>query len=116
MNGLDSPYRRIWFDRRSLHVVQEDRLSPSGDIEATVHFDDFRSVNLSPDGAMVEGATSPVKSVLRPFVIRAEESQGPSSLQLIFREMAPNMPLTAEELHMTDAKQTTGRTVTQIMV
>jgi hypothetical protein len=116
MNGLDSPYRRIWFDRRSLHVVQEDRLSPSGDIEATVHFDDFRSVNLSPDGAMVEADTSPVKSVLRPFVIRAEESQGPSSLQLIFREMAPNMPLTAEELHMTDAKQTTGRTVTQIMV
>jgi hypothetical protein len=105
INGSDSPYRRVWFDRRSLHVVQEDRLSPSGDIEATVYFDDFRSVNLSPDGAMVEADTSPVKSVLRPFVIRAEESQGPSSLQLIFREMAPNMPLTAEELHMTDAKR-----------
>jgi hypothetical protein len=104
INGSDIPYRRIWFDRRWLHVVQEDRLSPIGDIETTVHFDDFRPVNLTPDGAIAQAGTSSVKSVLRPFVIRAEESQGPSSLSLTFREMTPNMPLTAEELHMTDTK------------
>ncbi|MEP6887957.1 MAG: hypothetical protein ABI945_06500 [Nitrospirales bacterium] len=104
INGSDIPYRRIWFDRRSLHVVQEDRLTPTGDIDATVHFDDFRPVNLPPDGAIAQAGTSSVKSVLKPFVIRAEESQGPSSLQLTFREMSPNMPLTAEELQMTDAK------------
>jgi hypothetical protein len=104
INAADLPYRRIWFDRRRLHVVQEDRLSPAGDIEATIHFDDFRPVNLTPDGAIAHAGTSSGKSVLRPFVIRAEESQGPSSLQLMFREMAPNMPLTAEELQMTDAK------------
>jgi hypothetical protein len=104
INGSDIPYRRIWFDRRWLHVVQEDRLSLTGDIEATVHFDDFRPVNLTPDGAIAQVGTSSVKSVLKPFVIRAEESQGPSSLHLTFREMAPNMPLTAEELQMTDAK------------
>ncbi len=104
INGSDIPYRRIWFDRRSLHVVQEDRLTPTGDIDATVHFDDFRPVNLTPDGAIAQVGMSSVKSVLKPFVIRAEESQGPSSLQLTFREMSPNMPLTAEELQMTDAK------------
>ena len=103
-NGADILYRRIWFDRRSLHVVQEDRLSPTGDIEATVYFDDFRPVNLIPDGAVAPAATSSMKTVLKPFVIRAEESQGPSTLQLTFREMSPNMPLTAEELQMTDAK------------
>lgn len=104
IDGPDMPYRRIWFERRLLHVVQEERLTPTGDIEATVHFDDFRPVNLTPDGATAQIGTSSVKSVLRPFVIRAEESQGPSSLHLMFREMAPNMPLTAEELQMTDAK------------
>ena len=102
--GSDIPYRRIWFDRRSLQVVQEDRLSPNGDIEATVHFDDFRPVNLNPDDAIAPGGTASGKSVLMPFVIRAEESQGPSTLQLTFREMAPNMPLTAEELQMTEAE------------
>lgn len=106
MSRSDSPYRRIWFDRRSLHVVQEDRLTPTGDIEATVHFDDFRPVNLSPDGAPVQTGTSSVKSTLKPFVIRAEETQGPSSIQLTFREMAPNMPLTPEELQMTNAMKT----------
>jgi hypothetical protein len=102
-HGSDIPYRRIWFERRSLLVVQEDRLTPTGDIEATVHFDDFRPVNLTPDGAIVQAGTVS-KTILKPFVIRAEESQGPSSLQLTFREMAPNMSLTAEELQMTDAK------------
>ena len=53
---------------------------------------------------MTNADTLTVKSVLKPFVIRAEEGQGPSSLQLTFREMAPNMPLTAEELQMTDTK------------
>lgn len=104
MNGSDAAYRRIWFDRRSLHVVQEDRLTPTGEIEASVHFEDFRPVNLSPESPAVQTDTLTVKSVLKPFVIRAEEGQGPSSLQLTFREMAPNMPLTAEELQMTDTK------------
>lgn len=103
VNGSSIPYRRIWFERRWLHVVQEDRLSPTGDIDATVSFDDFRPVNLIPDGVTAQIGASSMKSVLRPFVIRAEETQGPSSLHLTFREMAPNRPLTAEELQMTDA-------------
>lgn len=104
MNGSAAAYRRIWFDRRSLHVVQEDRLTPTGEIEASVHFEDFRPVNLSPESPAIQPGAVTVKSVLKPFVIRAEEGQGPSSLQLTFREMAPNMPLTAEELQMTDMK------------
>ena len=108
MNGSDAAYRRIWFDRRTLQVVQEDRLTPTGEVEARVQFDDFRPVNLPPvadfppDSAVPIG-TSPGKSVLKPFVIRAEDSQGPSSIQLTFHEISPNMPLTGEELQMTDA-------------
>jgi len=108
MNGSDAAYRRIWFDRRTLQVVQEDRLTPTGEVEGRVQFDDFRPVNLSPaadpppDSAVPIG-TLPGKSVLKPFVIRAEDSQGPSSIQLTFHEISPNMPLTAEELQMTDA-------------
>jgi hypothetical protein len=105
MNGSDSPYRRIWFDRRSLHVVQEDRLTPIGEIEASVHFEDFRPVNLSPDNSAVQTGALTVKIVLKPFVIRAEDSQGPSSIQLLFHEISPNMPLTPEELQMTDGTQ-----------
>jgi hypothetical protein len=105
MNGSDSAYRRIWFDRRSLHVVQEDRLTPIGEIEASVHFEDFRSVNLSPDNSAVQTGALTVKIVLKPFMIRAEDSQGPSSIQLIFHEISPNMPLTPEELQLTDGIQ-----------
>ena len=109
MNGSNAAYRRIWFDRRSLQVVQEDRLTPTGEIEARVQFDDFRPVNLSPsvnllpDSPAVQTGTLTGKSVLKPFVIRAEDSQGPSSIQLTFHEISPNMPLTPEELQMTDA-------------
>ncbi|MDQ6735283.1 MAG: hypothetical protein M3Z35_14385 [Nitrospirota bacterium] len=110
MNSSDSAYRRIWFDRRSLHVVQEDRLTPIGEIEASVHFDDFRPVNLSPDNSAVQTGTLTVKTVLKPFVIRAEDSQGPSSIQLTFHEIAPNMPLTPEELQLTDGIQIDAQT------
>lgn len=109
LSGSDGAYRRIWFDRRSLQVVQEDRLTRTGEIEARVQFDDFRAVELSPrvdlppDSPAVQTGTLTGKSVLKPFVIRAEDSQGPSSLQLTFHEISPNMPLTPEELQLTDA-------------
>jgi hypothetical protein len=100
-NGGEFPYRQIWFDGRSLQVVQEDRLTPAGDIEATVLFEDFRPVNLSPDGGIFPVDTSAVRSVLKPFVIRGQESQGHSTIQLTFREIVPNMPVKAEELQVT---------------
>jgi hypothetical protein len=108
MSGSDAAYRRIWFDRRTLQVVQEDRLTPTGEIEARVQFDDFRPVNLSPAADLPPDSTVPIgtlpgKSIFKPFVIRAEESQGPSSIQLTFHEISPNMPLTPEEFQITDA-------------
>ena len=115
MTGSHVAYRRIWFNRRSLHVVQEDRLTPTGEIEARVHFDDFRPVNLfpavdlSPQSPSVQTGTLTVKSVLKPFVIRAEDSQGPSSLQLTFHEITPNMPLTSDELQLTDGTRHEAR-------
>jgi len=101
VHASDFPYRRIWFDRRSLQVVQEDRLTADGDIEATVLFEDFRPVNLAPDGGVVPTDASIVRSVLKPFVIRAHDGQGESRLHVTFREIVPNMPVKAEELQVT---------------
>lgn len=103
VDGNEFPYRQIWFDGRSLQVVQEDRLTPAGDIEATVLFEDFRPVNLSPDGGVLPVDASAARHVLKPFVIRGQDSQGPSTIQLTFREIVPNMPLKAEELQVTGA-------------
>lgn len=105
-NGSESPYRQIWFDRRSLHVVQEDRLTPTGDLEATVSFEDFRPVDLSPDGGIVHADMSAVGGVQKPFVIRGHDGQGQSSIQLTFREIVPNVSVKAEELQVTGTPNT----------
>ena len=102
LRGSEQPYRRIWFDRRSLQVVQEDRLTLTGDIESTVRFEDFRPVNLFPDGgSVVRTDLSSDGSTLKPFVIHAEDPEGQSTLQLSFREISPNLPLKPEELKIT---------------
>lgn len=84
------PRRRIWFDRQSLQVVQEDRLSESGRLEATVRFEDFRAVQTpSPDG------TGPL---LKPFKVTIQDGQGAGTLQLTFHEIVPNPVLKPEDL------------------
>lgn len=85
-----TPLRRIWFDRQSLQVVQEDRLSRSGRLEATVRFEDFRAVQApSSDGA------SPL---LKPFKVTIQDGQGMGALQLTFHEIVPNPVLKPEDL------------------
>lgn len=90
------PLRRIWFERRSLQVVQEDRLSPSGDVEASVQFDDFRPIAALP----VSGAsmTEPLEALLKPFKVTTRDGQGLGAVQLIFHEIVPNPVLRPEEL------------------
>lgn len=109
--GIPHAYRQIWFDRRTLQVVQENRLTVNGDIESTVRFDDFRPVFLSPDEAnIVRTDSSTVRQTLKPFAIHAEDPEGQSSLQLTFREMSPNLPLKAEELQITMQLHSESRT------
>jgi len=95
------PARRLWFERRLLQVVQEERLTPSGDVDATMRCEDFRPVGrivgegeVEPDPALLQ----PGDTLVRPFKITAEDGRGQSSLVLTFQEMIPNPPLTPMDL------------------
>ncbi len=87
-----TPLRRIWFDRQSLQVVQEDRLGQSGQLEATVRFDDFRAVQ-----SALPGEAGPL---LKPFKVTIQDGQGVGALQLTFHEIVPNPVLKPEDLDM----------------
>jgi hypothetical protein len=84
--GTGRPIRRIWFERRSLEVVQEDRLTEAGTVEATIKLEDFRPVDL------------PVGPLLKPFKIVTQDGQGQGTLQLTFHEIIPNPEIKPEEL------------------
>ncbi|MBS0170063.1 MAG: hypothetical protein JSR62_06875 [Nitrospira sp.] len=92
--------RRIWFDRRNLLVVQEERLTPEGDIEATMQFDDYRAVGAAPEVTPTLNGQSSVgdKRIMRPFAIRMTDGQGSGSLQVTFHELVPNEPIKPGEL------------------
>ena len=88
--------RRLWFDRRLL-VVQEDRLGPGGDVEATIHYDDFRPLDESGP-AEVQTMIDPDSRLLRPFKISLEDGRGPGVVQVIFHELHHNQTIRAEDL------------------
>lgn len=91
--------RRIWFDRRTLLVVKEERLSPAGDIEATMQFDDYRAVGASEMAGPVSTQDPIVpKRILRPFAIHMTDGQGSGSLHVTFHELIPNEPIKPSEL------------------
>ena len=100
-NGVDAgrPVRRIWFERQSFQVVQEDRLTPAGEVEATMQLEDFRPVDVSP----TDQPPSSLKSVMadpmvKPFKISMRDGQGQGALWLTFHEIVPNPSLKPEEL------------------
>jgi len=91
--------RRIWFDRRNLLVVREEKLSPAGDIEATMQFEDYRAVGASETvGAANVQQPVAAKRILRPFAIHMTDGQGSGSLHVTFHELIPNEPIKASEL------------------
>lgn len=90
------PIRRLWFDRRLL-VVQEDWFGPSGEVEATIQYDDFRpleEVGSIPAEAMGEQDVR----LFRPFKISLEDGRGQGSVQVTFHEMHHNQAIRAEDL------------------
>jgi len=91
--------RRIWFDRRNLLVVKEERVSPAGDIEATMQFDDYRAVGAAQSTPALNGqAPTADKRIMRPFAIRMTDGKGSGSLQVTFHELIPNEPIKPGEL------------------
>jgi len=94
------PARRIWFDRRLLVVVREERLSPTGDIEATMQFEDFRPVGAPSAETIAHGSEEGGHGdrLLRPFKISMKDGQGQGTVQVTFHEIIPNAPLQPGEL------------------
>jgi outer membrane lipoprotein-sorting protein len=85
--------RRLWIERQTLLVVREDRLTESGAVEATIQYEDFRTI----------GETEAISSagdgrLLRPFKIVLEDGKGQGSVEVTFHEMIPNLPLKATDL------------------
>jgi hypothetical protein len=86
-------HRRLWFDRQSLLVVREDRLTETGEIDATIQYEDFRAVG-EPAGI----STAAEAHLLRPFKILLEDGRGQGSVQVTFHELIPNATLKPTEL------------------
>ncbi len=89
--------RRLWFDRRRLLVVQEDRLTETGEVDATIQYEDFRPIEEAG------GRTLPTKAMtstqlLRPFKISLEDGRGQGSVQVTFHEMLTNQAIKTEDL------------------
>jgi hypothetical protein len=100
--GSDSvarPVRRLWFDRRSLMVVREEQLGETGQVEATIQFEDFRLVTGA--AAPLPAATAmlrPADGWLLPYRITTTDERAGGTLTLNFHEIVPNAPLKPEEL------------------
>lgn len=89
------PIRRLWFDRRLL-VVQEDWLGSSGEVEATIQYDDFRPLEEGSVRAQAIGDED--IRLFRPFKISLEDGRGQGSVQVIFHEMHHNQAIRVEDL------------------
>ena len=92
-NGAKAMRRRLWFERQTLLVVREDRLTESGAVEATIQYEDFREI-----GGVEAIPSAGDGRLLRPFKILLEDGKGQGSVQLTFHEMIPNQPLKATDL------------------
>ncbi len=86
--------RRMWFDRRTLLVVQEERLNGEGEIDASIQYEDFRAIG-EPSFPANGGSDS---RLLRPFKIILEDGRGQGSVQVTFHEIMSNQELKSEEL------------------
>ncbi len=98
-SGVGRPVRRLWFERRSLEVVQEDRLTEAGTVETTMKFEDFRPVDVSVKALPASDAADiQAGAILKPFRIITQDGQGQGTLQLMFHEIIPNPDLKPDEL------------------
>lgn len=91
-----SPIRRLWFDHR-LFVVQEEWLGSSGEVEATIQYDDFRP--LEEAGSIpTQAVVDPDVRLFRPFKISLEDGRGQGTVHIIFHEMHHNQTIRVEDM------------------
>ena len=91
--------RRIWFERRTLQVIQEDRFTEGGELDAKMECEDFRPMTATGEEGAAEASAPPNQNVLvRPFKITTEDGRGEGALVMTFQEMVPNPSLTPKEL------------------
>ena len=88
--------RRVWFDRRLL-VVQEDRLDQDGDIEATIQYEDFRSLEGPTDTSRSMDAGKAIQ-LFRPFRILLEDGHGQGTVLVTFHELHHNLAMSDDDL------------------
>ncbi|HSN04274.1 MAG TPA: hypothetical protein VLS44_04780 [Nitrospira sp.] len=93
--------RRMWFDRRTLLVVQEDRLNGNGEVDASIRYEDFRSIGET--GLPANGGGD--ARLLRPFKISLEDGRGQGSVQVTFHEILPNQELKNGDLGQVSFKR-----------
>ncbi len=89
--------RRLWFDRRTLLVVQEHRLALSGEVDATIQYEDFRPLD-DPERRSSSAKVAEDARLLRPFKISLEDGHGQGSVQVTFHEILPNQVIKEEDL------------------
>ncbi len=87
--------RRLWFDRRTLLVVREDRLTETGEVDATIQYEDFRPIGEPGDRSLPAKAAT---QLLRPFKVSLEDGRGQGSVQVMFHEMLTNQAIKTEDL------------------
>ena len=91
--------RRIWFERRTLQVIEEDRYTPTGELDARMECEDFRPMTAAGEEGSAAASSPGSQNVLvRPFKITAEDGNGEGALVMTFQEMVPNPSLTPKEL------------------
>jgi len=86
--------RRLWFDRRSLRVVQDERFQDNGEVDATITFDDYRGL----PAAIPEGHEGRTRATWMPFKVTIVDRVTSSSMVLTFHEIVVNPVLLPEEL------------------
>ena len=89
--------RRLWFERQSLQVVEEERLRENGEVEASMLFEDYRGIPAAPVGAgpAVGGSAG---ATLMPFKVTVVDRVASGSMVLTFHEIVLNPALKPEEL------------------
>jgi len=89
--------RHLWFDRRTLLVIQEDRLREDGEVDARIHYEDFRLLD-NQTGKSLQDNSAAASLLIRPFKISLEDGSGVGSVQVLFHEMLLNQPIKSEQL------------------
>ncbi len=85
--------RRLWFERHSLQLVQEERMRENGEVEASMTFEDYRDIPAAP----VAVAGKAARPTWMPFKVTVEDHVASGSMVLTFHEIVLNPALRPDE-------------------